>query len=432
MEAMLSPYNRACQRGGIVVYDTTLRDGEQMPGVAFKKEAKIEIAHALADAGVREIEAGFPAISKEEREAIKEIKATTDAKILGLSRCKKEDILACAECNIDLVLLFIATSELHRTYKLKMSKEEVLKAVGKSIDFAKEIGLNVSFSTEDSTRTEIDFLHQVYSLACEHGVSRIGLTDTVGCATPEAIAFLVKELKARHALPLSLHLHNDFGLACANALAGIEAGADAFAVTVLGIGERAGNLSLEQFAMAAKYLCGIDTGIDLTKLQKLAELVARHAKIKIPKNQPWLGENIFTHASGIHAIAVLENPFCYECVSPEVLAKQRRILLGKHSGKGVLKAKLAQHGIELSGQELEDLLAEIKKLGTENGFVSDEKLLEIVKKIKESKRYKIPLLTDKNGKILWVIQILRSKHAKIDNETKRIIAFEGIPYNKKM
>lgn len=383
MLSALSPYNKCLpEKRNVTVYDTTLRDGEQMPGVAFTKEQKIEIAHALANAGVREIEAGYPVVSEEERAAIKEIKATTNAKILALSRCKKEDIEACADCEVDLVLLFIATSPLHRDWKLKMGMEEILEKVRESIEYAKSLGLNVCFSTEDTTRTELDFLHRIYGLAFEHGVKRIGITDTLGCAAPETISFLVKELKAKYNIPLSIHLHNDFGLACANALAGLDAGADAFAVTVMGIGERAGNLALEQFVMAAKFLRGVETGIELAKLQKVAELVSKHARLQIPKNLPWIGENIFTHASGIHAVAVLENPFTYEPVSPSVLAKERKILLGKHSGRGVLRAKLQSLGIQVSDEMLERLLREVKRAGTNEGYVSDARLLEIVEKVK--------------------------------------------------
>lgn len=384
MLSALSPYNRISnQKREVIVYDTTLRDGEQMPGVAFTKEQKLEIAHALADAGVREIEAGYPAVSEEERMAIREIKATTNSKILGLSRCKKEDIDACAECNVDLVLLFIATSELHRRWKLRMEKEDILRVAEECIEYAMDIGLNVSFSTEDTTRTDLDFLNQIYTMASAHGVKRIGITDTVGCADPYAIAFLVSELKAKFKVPLSLHLHNDFGLACANAIAGLDAGADVFAVTVMGIGERAGNLALEQFVMAANFLRGVDTGIDTTKLQNVAEIVSKHSKIQISKNQPWIGENIFTHSSGIHAIAVLENSFTYEPVSISVLNKKRRLLLGKHSGRGILKAKMKEYNIQVSDEELEKILLEVKRIGTREGYVSEEKLLEIVKELKK-------------------------------------------------
>ena len=389
MDCLLSPYNMknvSQNAKKIIVYDTTLRDGEQMPGVAFSPEAKLEIAHALADAGIKEIEAGYPAVSDEEIETIKRIKETTDAKILGLSRCRKEDIEACAAAGIDLVLLFIATSEIHLKYKLKMEETDVIKSVADSIEFGKSMGMKMCFSTEDTTRTDKRFLDKIYSTAIQYGVERIGITDTVGCAAPEAIKYLTAELKKKIRVPISVHLHNDFGLACANALAALDTGADAFAVTVMGIGERAGNLSLEQFVMAAKYLRGIETDIAIEKLPGLVEMVARYAKLPVPKNQPWVGENIFTHESGIHAIAVLANPFTYECVSPGVLNRKRRILLGKHSGKGVISAKLAAHGIPATPEEIEKIQKEVKKLGSMKGFVDDDEFLEIVNRIKHGAR----------------------------------------------
>jgi isopropylmalate/homocitrate/citramalate synthase len=379
--SVLSPYSKksACPEKKIIVYDTTLRDGEQMPGIAFKPAQKLEIAHALADAGVKEIEAGFPAVSASERKAIKDIKDTTTARILGLARCDPKDIEACAACNIDLVLLFIATSDLHLRWKLRMSQNEVVERARRAMELAHDLGLKFCFSTEDTTRTHMDFLNEIYDTALECGAERIGITDTVGCATPEGISYLVGELKTRYHMPLSVHLHNDFGLACANALAALDAGADAFAVTVMGIGERAGNLALEQFVMCAKYLRGMDTGIDTTKLPALAAIVSEHAKLQIPKNLPWLGENIFTHESGIHALAVQQNPFTYECVSPQVLGRQRKILLGKHSGKGVLLAKLIQYGFRVDEKLLEEILYEVKRIGEEKGYVDDRELIEIAK-----------------------------------------------------
>ena len=266
-------------RGKVTIYDSTLREGEQMPGVRFTPEQKLEIAKMLIEAGVQQIEAGFAAVSAEECRAIRSIaSAKGEAEILSLARAKKEDIDAAMRCDVDMVLIFIATSDLHMKKKLRMTEDQVIEAISSSVRYAKDHGLKVGLSTEDTTRSELPFLKRAYSAASDSGADRLGITDTLGCATPQMISDLVRFIKGFSKKPVSVHLHNDFGLALANALAAVDAGAGAVATTVCGFGERAGNVPLEQFAMAMKHLYGRDLGIRTEMLTPIAEKVSACAK----------------------------------------------------------------------------------------------------------------------------------------------------------
>ena len=387
-EVSVSPYNFMKEVVGksslpeeITVYDSTLRDGEQMPGVSFNKEEKLTIARALDEIGVTQIEAGFPAVSEEEKQTVSAVKKEgLSAEILALSRLKKEDIDVCLDCDIDMILLFIASSPLHLKYKLRMTEEEILENTGSLVQYAKDHGLKISFSTEDSTRTEYSFLERINHVAEEHGVDRIGLTDTVGCISPEGMKNLA--IKVAHSIntPFSIHLHNDFGLALANALVGVQCGASAVATTVNGIGERGGNLALEEFVVAMKVLYDKDLGINTEGLKDLSDLVERLSGIKISKNKPLVGKHAFSHESGIHVAATLECPMTYEAIPPALVGNKRRLVLGKHSGKTVVKDRLKEKDIEASEEEVCDILREIKAIGEQKGRVSNRKFWEVVKK----------------------------------------------------
>lgn len=365
----------------ITVYDSTLRDGEQMPGVSFNKSDKIAIAKMLDEIGVPQIEAGFPAVSREEKKAVKAVKKEgLSAEILALSRLTKQDIDCCIDCDVDMVLLFIASSSIHLRYKLRMTEEEVLERTGSMVKYAKDHGLKTSFSTEDSTRTEFGFLKKLNRAAEQNGAERIGLTDTVGCISPEGMRYLATKTRESLHTPFSIHLHNDFGLALANALVGVQCGAKAVATTVNGIGERGGNLSLEGFVVAMKVLYNMDLGIDMSRLKELSELVAKHSGIKIPKNRPLVGQNAFSHESGIHVAATLECPMTYEAIPPGLVGNRRRLVLGKHSGKTVVKDRLEEKGIEATEEKICDILREIKTIGEKKGRVSNREFWEVVKK----------------------------------------------------
>jgi len=381
----VSPYNISSPLKlpeKIVIYDSTLRDGEQMPGVHFTPEQKMAIAMKLDEIGVPQIEAGFPAVSDLEKESVKAIADLgLEADILCLARTTQGDIDAAADCDVDMVLLFVATSELHLRYKLKMTRDEVLKRAVNSMDYAHARGLKASLSTEDSTRSDLGFLMDVYH-ACERArAARLGITDTLGCASPEAIGYLIRKIREGTRTPLSAHLHDDFGLAVANSVAALSSGAEAVATTVGGIGERSGNVPLEQLVMTLKHLYKRDVGIKTEALTDLTKLVFDAAKLPLPANQPWVGQNAFSHESGIHVSAVLNCPMTYECVDPEEVGNRRHLILGKHSGTALVKSRLDERNVAANQDQICDIVRAIKRAGEEHGRVSDEEFWKIVQEI---------------------------------------------------
>lgn len=381
----LSPYNPRLQRGDVIVYDSTLRDGEQTPGVAFTPEQKLTIAQMLDDAGVHQIEAGFPAVSENE---VKTIRAISDlglkADILGLSRVTKGDIDAAADAGVDLVLLFVGTSDIHLRYKMKKSREDVLTMVTDSLDHCRARGVKAAVSAEDTTRTDLDFLMHVYRTAEAGGAVRVGVTDTLGCATPEAISMLVSRARQEVKVPVQLHLHNDYGLALANAFAGVKAGATAITTTVNGIGERAGNVPLEQFAVGMKYLYGSDIGIDCTKMKRLSDVVCQFSGLHKPRNQPLVGTNVFAHESGIHVAAILNCPMTYESLPPEAVGNERHIIMGKKTGVNYVKKRLVDMSIGASEEQAIEICRRVKELGERIGRVNDEQFRRIVSDVMSS------------------------------------------------
>jgi len=375
----LGPHNPRLDIKDVVIYDSTLRDGEQTPGIVFSPEQKITIARKLDEMHVPEIEAGFPAVSENEQMSVKAISSLgLNARILTLSRITKADIDACVEAGSDLALLFIGTSDIHLKYKFNKPKEFVLEKVAEGLDYCHERGIAGALSAEDSTRTEMDFLLKVYRKAEECHASRIGVTDTLGCASPEAIFNIVTEVKKHLRTPISVHLHNDFGLALANAIAGVKAGAKAVTTTVNGIGERAGNVPLEQFVATMKYVYRCDLGIDATKLKDLSDIVAEYSGLGLPKNQPLVGQNVFSHESGIHVAAVLNCPMTYEPIPPEEIGNKRHLIMGKKTGLNYVRKRVEDLDLLASEEELAKILCEVKKAGERKGRVSDDEFKHIV------------------------------------------------------
>jgi isopropylmalate/homocitrate/citramalate synthase len=378
----LGPHNPRLDVKDVVIYDSTLRDGEQTPGISFSRQQKLAIAHKLDEMHVPEIEAGFPAVSENERDTVKAISSLgLDARILTLSRITRSDIDACVEAGSDLVLLFIGTSDIHLKYKFNKPKEFVLEKVAEGLDYCHERGIAAALSAEDSTRTDMDFLLEVYKKAEECRATRIGVTDTLGCASPEAIFNIVTTVRRTLRTPISVHLHNDFGLALANAIAGAKAGARAVTTTVNGIGERAGNVPLEQFVATLKYVYRCDLGIDTTKMKELSDLVAEYSGLGLPKNQPLVGQNVFSHESGIHVAAVLNCPMTYEPIPPEEIGNKRHLIMGKKTGLNYVRKRVEELGMTASEEQLAKVLCDVKKLGEKKGRVSDDEFKHIVSSV---------------------------------------------------
>lgn len=359
----------------ITIYDSTLRDGEQMPGVSYSIDQKLAIAKTLDDMNIPEIEVGFPAISEEEQHTIKTIaNEGLSAKTLVLSRLKKEDVDAARKADADLVLLFIASSPLHLQYKLHCSKEKIKELMEQTITYAMDHGMATSFSTEDSTRSDLHFLEELVTTAFELDVERIGFTDTLGCATPQTIDFLYSHMRGLIPTPFSAHLHNDFGLALPNALAALNAGATHVCTTVNGWGERAGNVSLEQLVMTLQVLYDIDLGVDTSKFYELSQMLAKFTGKNLSPTQPFVGDQAFSHESGIHVAAMLEHQRTYEAIPPELVGNKRQFILGKHTGKHLVKTLLDNKNIDVDDQTLMQITQTIKNYGAKHGGVTEEDL----------------------------------------------------------
>jgi len=385
LKYFVSPFNNDANLKfpeNITIYDTTMRDGEQTPGVCLRTPEKLQIARKLDELGIHQIEAGFPIVSNEEKRSVKAIvNEDLDADILVLARTKKEDIDMAIDCGVDGIITFMATSNLHLKHKLKLTQEQALNICMKSIEHAKDHGIFVAFSAEDATRTDLGFLKKIYKRAEEYGVDRVHIADTVGAISPQGMDYLVRELRKDIKTGIAMHCHNDFGMAVANSIAGLAAGATAVSTTVNGIGERAGNAALEEIVMALTLIYGLDLGFNLEKFCDLSKLVGKLTNLKVPDNKPIVGKNVFRHESGIHVDAVIEEPLTYEPFLPEMIGHHRRIVLGKHSGCRAVKAKLEACGIEVTKDELCKIVERIKESREEGKYINDELFNKIVKSI---------------------------------------------------
>ena len=386
MKYFVSPFNKEAELKfpeKITIYDTTLRDGEQTPGVCLGIDEKLEIARKLDELGIHQIESGFPVVSKQEKISVKAIADEgLNAEILALCRTKKEDIDVAIDCGVDGVITFMATSDLHLKHKLRLTREEALNVCMNSIEYAKDHGLFLAFSAEDATRTDLEFLKQIYRKAEDYGADRVHIADTVGAISPQGMAYLVRELKKEINADIALHCHNDFGMALCNSIAGLVAGGSAVSTTVNGIGERAGNTSLEELIMTLLIIYGVDLGFNISVLYELSRLVEKHTLMKVPENKPIVGKNVFRHESGIHVDAVIEEPLTYEPFLPEMIGHHRRIVLGKHSGCRAVKAKLEEYGIDVTREELCRIVEEVKKNREKGKYINDELFAEIVRSVR--------------------------------------------------
>lgn len=348
------------------IWDETLRDGEQTPGVFLTNDEKIEIAKLLDDIGVAVIAAGFPAISKKEAEAVKRIaQEGFRASIAAPARSIRSDIDACIDCGVDEIPLFIASSNLHLKYKLNMTKDEVKSRVADSVQYAKDHGVVVDFILEDSSRSEFDFMVELYKTAIEAGADRICACDTVGFLYPLSMKNLMGRLRDEiwkiKKIPLAVHCHNDFGLACANTLAAVEEGVTFPLICINGYGERAGNAALEEVVMSLEVLYRINTHIKTEMIYELSTMTEKYFTIPIPIHKAIVGANAFSHEAGIHVHGELGHPLSYEPMAPESIGRERRFILGKFTGRHIIRRRLQDKKINANDDEICDILDKIKK-----------------------------------------------------------------------
>jgi len=379
------------EQNRVIIFDTTLRDGEQSPGASMNTGEKLRLATQLEKLGVDVLEAGFPAASEGDLEAVSEIAGKLQkTEVAALARTSKTDIdqawQAISHAAKPRIHTFIATSDIHLEYKLKMTRDEVVDKAVAAVKYAKTLTDNVEFSAEDGSRSDRDFLCRVFEAAIEAGATTVNLPDTVGYAIPEEFADMVKYLTAN--VPnigkavLSVHCHDDLGLATANTLAAVQAGARQAEVTINGIGERAGNTSLEEVVMALQTrpnFMPFTTAVNSEYIYPTSRLVSMITGIMVQPNKAIVGANAFAHEAGIHQDGVLKNPMTYEIMKPEAIGlSTNKLVLGKHSGRHALRSRLKEMGYDLSDEELNLVFKKFKDLADKKKHVVDEDLEVIV------------------------------------------------------
>src|SRR5246127_2636433 len=359
----------------VLIFDTTLRDGEQSPGCSMTRPEKLRVARALAELGVDVIEAGFPAASRGDFESVQAVAREVQGPIVcALARCHDEDIelaaKALAPAARHRIHVFLATSAIHRQYKLNMAQEEILRLAAAGVARARELCEDVEFSPEDASRTELEFLAQVVEVAIGAGATTVNIPDTVGYTVPDEFAelfrYLRKNVRGIDSVRLSVHCHDDLGMAVANSLTAVVAGARQIECTINGIGERAGNCSLEEVVMALKTreaFFNVATGIQTSRLYPTSRLVSSITGMPIPRNKAVVGENAFAHEAGIHQHGMLKHHSTYEILRPEdVVLSRSHLVLGKHSGRHAFRDRVKALGFELEEQEFNRLFEEFKEL----------------------------------------------------------------------
>ncbi len=369
--------------GEIKINDTTIRDGEQTPGVVFSMEEKLQIAKLLDEIGVQQIEAGTPAMSPEEERAVASIaKEGLKASTMGWSRAVQSDIDAVLRTDANAVAISIATSDIHLQYKLKMTREEVLERAVQMVEYAKDHGVYVSLNSEDATRTDFAFLKEFGLTGKEAGADRLRICDTLGVLIPPSSKYLVAKVLKEVKIPVEIHAHNDYGLAVANALAAFEAGAEWASTTINGLGERAGNSSLEGIIMGLLKLYNLQLPYNIGKIYEISRYVEKASGIPVPVNRSIVGSHMFTHESGIHVDGVLKFPYTYESFMPDEIGASRRIVIGKHSGKHAVWAKLRELGIDADKDQLMAVVEEVKRLSVERkSAITDDELRGIAQRL---------------------------------------------------
>lgn len=376
----------------VLIFDTTLRDGEQAPGASMTIQQKLHIADMLDSMGVDIIEAGFPASSRGAHEAVHAIaEQTENATVAALSRAVREDIDACVTAlkpaRRSRIHTFISTSPIHMRYKLKQSPEQVYQRVIDSVTYARRFSDDVEWSCEDGTRSEPDFLCRCFEAAIKAGATTVNIADTVGFATPEEFHELISQLLSRvpniDKVRFSVHCHDDLGMAVANSLSAVRAGARQVECTINGVGERAGNASLEEVVMALKVRAGaykVRTNVKTELLKELSRHVSDYTGFVVPPNKAIVGKNAFAHESGIHQHGVIMHRNTYEIIDPaDIGSEGSSIVMGRHSGRHALQLKLRQHGFELGENAFEDLYRRFKEIADMRKTVTDDEILSLIR-----------------------------------------------------
>ena len=367
----------------VEICDVTLRDGEQTPGVSFTCEEKMTIASLLDETGVEVIEAGFPVVSENEYHCIQQIcQMGLDADICCLARATQGDIDAAIGCDVDLVSIFIATSELHMRVKYRCSPDEMLERGLAMVDYAHDHGLRVRFAAEDASRTDPAFLRRMYAAGAEHGAEYSGFADTLGCMTPVDMMHFMEHTGSILPNKLAIHCHNDLGCATANTITAAELGAFQLHTTVNGIGERTGNARLEEVLALLRLKGGIDR-YDLTRLPELSAVVETCSGITMMDTKPVVGKNAFSHESGIHIAAMLDDPETYEYLHPEMVGRERRYILGKHTGRKAIEHVIASKGCALSPDQVHWVLCRVKQISEGKCSVTDEILMNLLREARD-------------------------------------------------
>ncbi|MFB6307753.1 MAG: (R)-citramalate synthase [Haloarculaceae archaeon] len=370
--------------GDVQFLDTTLRDGEQAPGISLTADEKGRIAQKLDDAGIDAIEAGSACTGPGERETISRVTdLDLDATVTSFCRGIQRDIDLAIECGVDGIDLVVPASDRHIEEKVGTTHDENVQNTVELVEYATDHGLWVEVIGEDGSRADLDYLEELLGAALDAGADRICWADTVGHATPDTALEAVSRLADLG--PVSTHTHDDLGLAVTNAVVSLAAGADMVHGTINGIGERAGNVALEEVAIALDHGYGVET-MNLTEVYELAELVASATGIPLPPNKAVVGENTFTHESGIHTDGTLKDESMYEPYPPEKVGRERRLVLGKHAGRAGVEATLNEHGVDVTDDELKEIVQRVKEIGDRGKRVTDADLLAIVESVQGRER----------------------------------------------